>query len=231
MVWRAGPAASGPLLARGTRCRTKVPHGHWNTTPLVCGLRLHGLSAPMVIDGAMDGVAISAYAESFLARSLAEGDVVVLDALAAHKVKGVREAMARTGATLLYLPPCAPGFNPIEQAFAKHKALFRRAAARSVDGLESAPAKALESFSLRNARTTSPMREYKQLDPKMLQNLTRLGKVRKEDMSMSVHSAIATPLSRSARIRHSSSRPACRSSTRWRRNRCRTDSRRQSRRT
>ena len=106
----------------------------------------------MLIDGAMDGAAFSAYAESFLAPSLAEGDVVVLDNLAAHKVKGVREAIDKSGATLLYLPPYSPDFNPIEQAFAKLKALLRKAAARTVEGLESAIARHWSRFPLRNVR-------------------------------------------------------------------------------
>ena len=89
----------------------------------------------MVIDGAMDGAAFSVHAESFLAPSLAAGDVVVLDNLAARKVKGVREAIDKSGATLLYLPPYSPDFNPIEQAFAKLKALLRKAAARTLDAL------------------------------------------------------------------------------------------------
>lgn len=104
---------------RGKRCRASVPHGHWKTTPWVCGLRLRGLTAPMVIDGALDGAAFGTYADSFLGPSLRAGDVVVLDNFAAHKVKGVREAIGKSGATLLYLPPYSPDFNPIEQAFAK----------------------------------------------------------------------------------------------------------------
>ena len=122
----------------------------------------------MVIDGAMDGAAFSAYAESFLSPGLAEGDVVVLDNLAAHKVKGVREAIGKAGATLLYLPPYSPDFNPIEQAFAKLKALLRKAAARTVEGLESAIARALESFSPEECANYFTHAGYKQLDPKML---------------------------------------------------------------
>ena len=72
---------------RGERCRAAVPHGHWKTTTLVAGLRLGGLTAPMVIDGAMNGDAFTAYAETFLAPTLAPGDIVILDNLPAHKVK------------------------------------------------------------------------------------------------------------------------------------------------
>ena len=125
---------------RGARCRAAVPHGHWKTTTLVAGLRLGGLTAPMVIDGAMNGDAFTAYAERFLAPTLAPGDIVILDNLPAHKVSGARAAIERAGATLMFLPPYSPDFNPIfnpiEQAFAKLKALLRKAAARTVEALE-----------------------------------------------------------------------------------------------
>ncbi len=127
----------------GKRCRASVSHGHWKTTTLVCGLRLDGLTAPMV----MDGAAFRAYASTLLGPSLRVGDIVVLANLAAHKVQGVREALGESGATLLYLPPYSADFNPIEQAYAKLKALLRKAAAHTVDGLESAIATALEAFS------------------------------------------------------------------------------------
>ena len=131
---------------RGERCRAAVPHGHWKTTTLVAGLRLGGLTAPMVIDGAMNGDAFTAYAETFLAPTLAPGDIVILDNLPAHKVSGARAAIERAGATLLFLPPYSPDFNPIEQVFAKIKALLRKAAARTVDALETAIASALDAF-------------------------------------------------------------------------------------
>ena len=130
---------------RGQRCRAAIPHGHWKTTTLVCGLRLEGLVAPMILDGAMDGAAFRAYAAALLGPTLRAGDIVVLDNLAAHKVPGVREVIRQAGATLLFLPPYSPDFNPIEQVFAKLKALLRKAAARTVDELEAAVATALEA--------------------------------------------------------------------------------------
>ena len=116
----------------------------------------------------MDGDAFRTYADSFLGASLRAGDVVVLDNLSAHKVRGVREAIDKSGATLLYLPPYSPDFNPIEQVFAKLKALLRKAAARTVEGLEAAIATALEAFPPKNVPTTSPMQDIKQHDPNML---------------------------------------------------------------
>ena len=87
----------------------------------------------MVIDGAMNGEAFTAYAEKVLAPTLAPGDIVILDNLPAHKVKRARAAIERTGATLLFLPPYSPDLNPIEQVFAKIKALLRKAEARTLE--------------------------------------------------------------------------------------------------
>ena len=131
---------------RGERCRAAVPHGHWKTTTLVAALRLDGLAAPMVIDGAMNGEAFTAYAETLLAPTLRPGDIVILDNLPAHKVGRARAAIERTGARLLFLPPYSPDFNPIEQAIAKIKALLRKAAARTVEALDAAIAAALDAF-------------------------------------------------------------------------------------
>ena len=112
-----------------------VPHGHWRTTTFVAGLRQTGIVAPLVLDGPMTGPAFRAYGEQFLAPSLAPGDVVVLDNLAAHRVDGIRQTLAAVGASILYLPPYSPDLNPIEQLFAKRKALLRKAAARTKDAL------------------------------------------------------------------------------------------------
>lgn len=131
---------------RGERCRAAVPHGHWKTTTFTAGLRLGGLAAPMILDGPMDGDAFRAYVEHVLVPELAPGDVVVLDNLPAHRVSGVRQAVEAAAATLLYLPPYSPDFNPIEMAFAKLKALLRATAARTVPELWDAIAAALDAF-------------------------------------------------------------------------------------
>ena len=120
---------------RGQRCRAAIPHGHWKTTTFTAGLRLDGLSAPMLLDGPMHGAAFLAYVEQVLAPELKPGDIVVMDNLPAHKVKGVRQGIEGAGASLLYLPPYSPDFNPIEMAFSKLKAALRKAAARTIDEL------------------------------------------------------------------------------------------------
>lgn len=132
---------------RGDRLVGKVPHGHWKTTTFVAGLRANALTAPCVIDGPMNGNAFLAYVEQILAPTLRPDDIVVMDNLSAHKVPGVRQAIEATGAKLVYLPPYSPDFNPIEQLFAKLKALLRKAAERSVDRLWNRIATLLDAFS------------------------------------------------------------------------------------
>ena len=131
---------------RGQRCRAAVPHGHWKTTTFTAGLRLDGLIAPMVLDGPMNGAAFVAYVEQVLAPELSPGDVVVMDNLPAHKVAGVRQAIEKAEARLLYLPPYSPDFNPIEMAFSKLKARLRKAAARTIPDLWDAIALAIDQF-------------------------------------------------------------------------------------
>ena len=123
-----------------------MPHGHWKTTTFTAGLRRSGMSAPMVLDGAMNGPAFLAYVEQVLVPTLSPGDIVVMDNLPAHKPAGVRAAIEAAGAALRYLPPYSPDFNPIEQAFAKLKALLRKAAARTIPDLWQAIKEAILQF-------------------------------------------------------------------------------------
>jgi transposase len=130
----------------GERLRAGVPHGHWKTTTFVAGLRRTGMVAPMALDGPIDGASFQAYVERVLVPELRPGDVVVMDNLGSHKGPRVCAAIEAAGARLLYLPPYSPDFNPIEQAFAKLKALLRKAAERTVDGLWDAIASILDGF-------------------------------------------------------------------------------------
>ncbi len=120
---------------RGDRALDAVPHGHWKTTTIVAALRADGIAAPLVLDGAINGDSFLAYVRQFLAPALRPGDVLVMDNLSSHKVAGVREAVEAAGATRRYLPPYSPDLNPIEQVFAKLKALLRAAAARTMETL------------------------------------------------------------------------------------------------
>lgn len=123
---------------RGQRLRSPVPHGHWKTTTLVAGLRLTGIAAPFVLDGPINRDAFQAYVEQVLVPELNPGDIVVMDNLGSHKGVAVQAAIAAAGARLLFLPPYSPDFNPIEMAFSKLKALLRKAAERTIEGLWSA---------------------------------------------------------------------------------------------
>lgn len=131
---------------RGQRLIGKAPFGHWKTTTFTAGLRCNGLVAPWVLDGPMNGEAFLIYVQKVLAPNLSKGDIVVIDNLPAHKVEGVRAAIEASGAILLYLPPYSPDLNPIEMAFAKLKALLRKAAARTRDSLWDAIAQVLGPF-------------------------------------------------------------------------------------
>ncbi len=153
---------------KGQRCVASVPHGHWMTTTFVAGLRIGGMSAPMLLEGPMDGDAFLAYIEQVLAPTLMSGEIVIMDNLPAHKVHGVQEAIEARGAELRYLPAYSPDFNPIEMAFSKLKAILRAAAKRTLHGLWAAVAAALDRFKPNEAKTTSRQPDMTQYDRKML---------------------------------------------------------------
>ena len=123
-----------------------IPHGHWKTMTFIAGLRCDGLTAPWVIEGAMDGDAFGKYIETQLAPTLQKGDVVVLDNLPAHKRDDARRAVEKRGAWLLFLPPYSPDFNPIELAFSKFKAHIKRLKPRTIDDLWKAAGKVCDLF-------------------------------------------------------------------------------------
>jgi transposase len=131
---------------KGERCRAAVPHGHWKTTTFTGALRVDGMTAPMVLDGPMNAIAFQAYIEQVLVPTLHRGDTVIMDNLPAHKGQEVRRAIETAGATLRYLPPYSPDFNPIENAFSKLKAILRKAAARTIENLWDVIRDALPQF-------------------------------------------------------------------------------------
>jgi transposase len=131
---------------KGQRLVGKVPWGHWKTTTFTAGLRCDGLTAPWVLDGAMNKLAFETYVEKVLAPTLRPGDIVVMDNLPAHKGDKVREMIEAAGAVRLLLPPYSPDLNPIEMAFAKLKALLRKAAERTVGALWDRIGQVLDAF-------------------------------------------------------------------------------------
>jgi len=136
----------------GVRLVASAPRGHWKTTTFVAALRADGLTAPLVVDGAINGEMFEAYVRQFVVPTLQPGDVVVMDNLASHKRAGVREAIEAAGCRLLFPPPYSPDFNPIEQAFAKLKALLRKGGERTFEGLWRLLGRLVGEFSPRECR-------------------------------------------------------------------------------
>jgi transposase len=132
---------------RGKRLVDAVPHGQWKTTTFIGALRCDAVTATGAFDGAVNGELFLAYVEQVLVPTLKPGDVVIMDNLRSHKVAGVREAIEGAGAKLLFIPPYSPDLNPIEQAFAKLKALLRARAIRTVDALWKALGNLVDYFS------------------------------------------------------------------------------------
>ncbi|MDY3557342.1 IS630 family transposase [Gemmata sp. JC717] len=131
---------------RGERLVCPVPHGHWKTTTFVAALRADGLTAPMVIDGAMTGDLFVAYVKPILVPTLRPGDVVVMDNRICHKRVAAKQAIEAAGGQVLLLPPYSPDLNPIELAFSKLKGLLRAAGKRTIDGLWDFLGKAVDAF-------------------------------------------------------------------------------------
>ncbi len=119
--------------ARGARLVAKVPHRRWRTLTFLAALRCDRIEAPCVIDGPINGISFLAYVEQSLLPTLSTGDIVIMDNLGSHKRQAIRQLIRAAGAKLFFLPPYSPDLNPIEQVFAKLKALLRKADERSVE--------------------------------------------------------------------------------------------------
>ena len=131
---------------KGERLLASVPHGHWKTTTFLAALRTTGLTAPLVVDGAINGDLFLGWVRHHLVPTLQPGDVVVMDNLGVHKVAGVCEAIAAAGARVVYLPPYSPDLNPIELVFSKFKWLLKSASARTVEALWAVCGDVLDRF-------------------------------------------------------------------------------------
>jgi transposase len=153
---------------KGERLRMGFPHGHRKTTTLVAGLRMSGMVAPMVLDGPINGDWFEAYVTSVLVPELKPGDIVVMDNLSSHKRVAIREKIEAAGATLRFLPPYSPDFNPIEKRSARFKAMLRKAGERTVSGLWTSSANSSISSNQMNAPTTSDHADMTQNDRKPL---------------------------------------------------------------
>ena len=130
----------------GQRLVCPVPQGHYQTTTMIAGVRLHGPQAPWLFEGPMDGELFLAWVKQGLVPVLRPDDVVILDNLSTHKVAGVREAIAGTGARLEYLPPYSPDFNPIENLWSKVKQGMKSCSPRNARQLFKAAGAAFETI-------------------------------------------------------------------------------------
>ncbi len=119
----------------GARVYDHTPCARWQTSTFLAALRVTGLTAPAVFEGAIDGPSFLAYLDQILVPTLRPGDIVIADNLGAHKVRGVEDILAAAGAAMWYLPPYSPDLNPIELCFAKLKAIVRAARCRSIETL------------------------------------------------------------------------------------------------
>ncbi len=120
----------------GQRLVDRTPHGHWVTNTYVCGLRYNGVVAPHAFVGAMNTAKFVDYVERILLPTLRKGDMVVMDSLSAPLDGRVRTLIESKRATLLYLPPYSPDFNPIELSFSKLKSILRKEKIRDVPTLQ-----------------------------------------------------------------------------------------------
>ena len=130
-----------------------APCGRWQTSTLLAAVRVTGLTAPGVFDGAIDGERFRAYIDQILVPTLQPGDIVMADNLGAHKVAGIQRALQAAGATLWYVPPYSPDLNPIELCFAKLTALVRTARCRRTETLWPVLGECLAHFSPDECRT------------------------------------------------------------------------------
>ena len=131
----------------GQRLRARVPYGTYQTSTLISGIRLGGPCAPWLFGGAMNGEMFLAWVRQGLVPTLRPGDVVILDNLSTHKIRGVRDAIESAGARLLYLPPYSPDFNPIEPLWSKIKQTLRSHTPRTEEQLLQAAKRAFDSIS------------------------------------------------------------------------------------
>jgi transposase len=112
-----------------------VPLNHMTRTTVLSAIRFSGVTAPVTIKGSLNGSLFREYVENYLAPSLKPGDVVVMDNLSSHKVKGIKEAIEEAGATILYIPPYSPDLNSIEELWSKVKAYLRKKKAQTKNEL------------------------------------------------------------------------------------------------
>jgi transposase len=137
---------------KGERAYGRVPKNRGKNLTLIASMSLHGMGESMCVEGATDAQAFEVYIEHFLAPTLSEGQIVVMDNLGAHRPKRIRELIEERGCELVYLPPYSPDLNPIEEALSKIKHLLRKSGARTKEALIEAMGRTLAAVSARDVR-------------------------------------------------------------------------------
>lgn len=136
---------------KGERLYLPVPRNRGKNTTLLSSMTVEGMGPSLAVEGATTAAVFEAYIEKILVPSLSPTQIVVMDNLGAHRPARIRELIEEAGCELLYLPPYSPDFNPIEEAFAKIKAILRRVAARGKEALVKAMGEALYAVSSEDA--------------------------------------------------------------------------------
>ncbi len=137
--------------APGERVVDSAPQNYGENITMLATLSLDGITAPMTVAGAVDGIVFKTYVEKVLAPTLSPGDIVIMDNLGAHKVAGVSQLIEARGGRVIYLPPYSPDLNPIEKCWSKIKTYLRAAKARTREALEKALKEALRLVSAKDA--------------------------------------------------------------------------------
>lgn len=147
---------------RGQRVCFEVPRNWGANVTLLSSMTCSGMGPSLAVEGATTKAVFETYIERILAPSLSPGRIVVMDNLSSHKGHRVRELIEARGCELMYLPPYSPDLNPIEEAFAKLKALLRKAGARTREALLDAMGRALDAVSASDATGFLEHRGYRQ---------------------------------------------------------------------
>jgi transposase len=136
---------------RTERCHGAVPRNYGRNLTLIASLSLWGIEAPMLLEGAVDGIAFERYLAEVLVPTLRPGELVILDNLSVHRQSPIRALIQAAGCRVLFLPSYSPDFNPIESAFSKIKAYLRRVGARTQERLQTAIAEAIDLITASDA--------------------------------------------------------------------------------
>lgn len=142
----AGMTPAYGYAPRGERAVDDAPKSRGTNVSILSAMTWNGPLGARTFEGAVNGPRFLHWIRTVLAPRLCKGAVVVMDNVRFHKVAGVREALEKVGARVVYLPPYSPDLNPIEMMWSKLKTLLRQAKARSREDLRAAIRAALRKI-------------------------------------------------------------------------------------